>query len=80
MVWETISYNSRLDLVFLQGKVDSAHDIAQVVKPVLVPFIRQESDVLFQQDNVCPDTAAAMQRALHDVQQLARKNPRSLAS
>ena len=35
---------------------------------MLLPFLRQEGDVLFQQDNTCPHTAAATQCALHGVQ------------
>ena len=42
-----ISYNSWSHFVFLQGKVNSAHYIAQVVNAVLLPFIQQEGDVLF---------------------------------
>ena len=48
MVWGAISYDSRSYLVFLQGKVNSARYIAQVVNPVLLSFLRQEGDVLFQ--------------------------------
>ena len=50
-----------LHLVFLQGKVNSARYIALVVNPVLLPFLRQEGDVLFQQDNTHTHRAAAMQ-------------------
>ena len=56
--------------MFLQGKADSALYIAHIVNPVLQPFIRQEGDVLFQQDNARPHTAAATQRALRCIQQL----------
>ena len=44
MMWggRGISYNLRSHLVFLQGKVKSAHYIAQVVNPVLLLFLRQE--------------------------------------
>ena len=49
-----ISYNSRSYLVFLQGKINSALYIAQVVNAVLLPFLWQEGDVLFQQDNTHP--------------------------
>ena len=55
---------------FLHGKVNSAHYIAQVVNPVLLPFLRQEGDVFFQLDNAHPHTAAMMQHALRGVQQL----------
>ena len=77
MVWGGIIYNSRLHLVFLQGKVNSTRHIAQVVNPVLLTFLRQEVDVLFQQHNAHPYTAAAKRRALRDVQQLPRpaRNP-----
>ena len=44
--------------------------IVQVVNPVLLPFLRQEGDLLFQQDNARLHTAAATQRGLRGVQQL----------
>ena len=65
-----ISYNSQSHLVFLQGKVNSTCYIAQVVNPVLLLFLQQEDDELFQQDNEHPHMAAVMQRAIHGVQQL----------
>ena len=56
--------------MFLQGKVNSARCIAQV-NPELLSFLRQEGDVLFQQDNARSHTAAAKQRALSGVQKLS---------
>ena len=70
MMWEVISYNTRPLLVFLYGKVNSACYIPQVVNPVLLPFLRQESDELFQQENAHPYSAAATQCALCGVNQL----------
>ena len=70
MVWQSISYNSRSHLVFLQGKVNSAYYIAQVVNPVLLAFLLQEGDVLFQRDNARSFKAAATQRALRGVKVL----------
>ena len=70
LIWRAISYKSRSHLVFLQGKLNSALNIAQVVNPVLLPFLRQQGAVLFQQDNARPFTAAAMQRALRGPQKL----------
>ena len=52
--------------MFEQGKVNSARYIAQVLNPVPQSFIRQEGDVLFQQDNARQLTAAATQPALRD--------------
>ena len=65
-----ITYNSRSHLVYLQGKVNSARYISQVVNPALLPFLRQEGDMLFQKDNAHPHMAAATQPALRGVQQL----------
>ena len=42
-----MSYNSQSHLVFLQGKVNSARYIAQIVNSMLLPFLQQEGDVLF---------------------------------
>ena len=38
------------------------------VNPVLLTFLQEEGDVLFQQDNACPHIAAVTQCALRDVQ------------
>ena len=57
-------------LVFLQGKLYSAHYIAQVVNPMLLPFLRQEGDLHFQQDNAHPHMATSMQYALRGVKLL----------
>ena len=62
MVWGTTGFNSLSHLVFLQGKVNSVRYIAQVVNPVLLPFL--------QHDNAYPHMCAVMQCALHGVQQL----------
>ena len=37
---------------------------------MLLPFLRQEDDVLFHQDNAHPHMAAIMQRTLQGVQEL----------
>ena len=54
-----ISYNSRSHSVFLLGKVNSARYIAQIVNPVLLPFLRQEGDVFFSRTthvHISPNT------------------------
>ena len=71
MVWEGPSVLQLLVTFGVSpGKVNSACYIAQVVIPMLLAFLRQEGDVLLQQDNACPHMVAAMQRALRGVQQL----------
>ena len=57
-------------MVFLQGKVNGARYIAQVVNSVLLPFLPQEGEMLLQQKNAHPHTAAAMKRSLRGVEQL----------
>ena len=57
-------------MIFLQGKVNRTRYIAQVGNPVLLIYIRQEGEVLFQQDNARIQTAAATQRALRGIKQL----------
>ena len=56
--------------MFVEGTLPSVQYVQNVVKPVLLTFLQQEGDVLFQQDNARPHTALATQCALQDVQQL----------
>ena len=65
MVWGASVISRGL---FLKGEVNSARYIAWVVNPVLLSFLQQEGDVLFQQGNVRPHTAASTQRAIRRVQ------------
>ena len=68
-------------LVFLLGKVNSAFYITYVVNPVLLPFLRQEDDALFQQDYALPQTAAATECVLRGcTTSQTSKIPRSLAN
>lgn len=46
----------------------SARYIQNIIQPVL-PYLQQEGDVLFQQDNVHPQVAHGTQDALQDVQE-----------
>ena len=73
MVWGggRISYNLQSHLVFLQGKINSARYIAQVVNPVLLPFVQQEGFVLFLQYTTHPHMAAVTQCAIHGLQLLS---------
>ena len=66
-VWGINRYNSRSHFVFLQDKVTNASCIAHVINPVLLLFLRQEGDVLFQQDSASPHTAAVTQRTIRCV-------------
>ena len=54
--------------MFLQGKVNSAPTLHRLFNPRHCHFFDREGDVLFQQDNSHPHTAAEMIRGLPGVQ------------
>ena len=74
-VWEAISYNSRSHLVIQLGKVNTTRCIKQIFNPVLLPFIRKESDVHFQKDNARPHTTTATQCALRVYNSPGQQDP-----
>ena len=76
MTCRAISYNSRPHLVILQGKVNIARLLPQVVYPVILSFLRQEH-VLFQHDSGCCDVTCS---SWCTTTALASKIPRSLAN
>ena len=75
MVWRSISCNLQSHMVFLQGKINSAWYFAEFVNPVLLPFLRQEGNVLFEEGNAHPHTYSSWCTTA-----LASKVPRSLAN
>ena len=65
----TLCYRHFFDRsLFIQGKVNSARYTAQAINPMLLPVLRQEGDVLFQQANARLHTAVVTQLALRCVQ------------
>ena len=56
MVWAGISSANRTDLVFLDGNLTGVRYRDEVVRPVILPFVRRHNLTL-QQDNARPHTA-----------------------
>ena len=50
MVWAAISYGHRMPLVFIDGPLTAQRYVDVILRPVVVPFVRQHN-VTFQQDN-----------------------------
>ena len=50
MVWAGISYGHRTPLVFIDGPLTAQRYVDVILRPVVVPFVRQRN-VTFQQDN-----------------------------
>jgi hypothetical protein len=67
MVWGAISYDSRSDLVVVQGTMNARQYVDRVVQPVVIPFMSTIQNGVFQQDNARPHTAAISRQALQGV-------------
>lgn len=50
MVWAGISHGHRTPLVFIDGRLTAQRYVDVILRPVVVPFVRQHN-VTFQQDN-----------------------------
>ena len=66
-----ISYNSQSQLVFLQGKVNSARYIAHIVNPELLPFFYRNVICFFSRITHVDIRLLRHKRALCGVQQLS---------
>ncbi|UYV69847.1 hypothetical protein LAZ67_7000963, partial [Cordylochernes scorpioides] len=67
MVWGGISYGSRTPLVFIQGTMTTQLYIADVLQPVVLPFLEQADNAIFQQYNARPHTANISRAFLKNV-------------
>ena len=50
MVWAGIAYGHRTPMVFIDGRLTAHRYVDLILRPLVVPFIRQKN-VTFQQDN-----------------------------
>ena len=83
MVWAGISYGHRTPLVFIDGSLTAQRYVDVVLRPVVVPYVRQHN-VTFQQDNARSHVArlsmAFLQQNNVDVMHWLVRGPTSLAS
>jgi hypothetical protein len=66
MVWGVIVYGSRSCLLFIRRSMTAQRYVQEVLQPVVVPYIRQGADTLFQQDNAKHHVARVSLRCLED--------------
>lgn len=57
MVWGAICHGSRSPLVIIPGTLDANRFINHVLRPVLIPYLQELVNPIFQQDNARPHTA-----------------------
>ncbi|KFM70162.1 Transposable element Tcb1 transposase, partial [Stegodyphus mimosarum] len=57
MVWGTIAYHRRSQLLRIVGNLNSNRYIREVLQPEAVPFLQSLPGAVFQQDNARPHTA-----------------------
>lgn len=57
MVWGAIRYGGRSPLTFIQGNLNARRYIDNILEPVLVPFLQDLPEAVFQHDNARPHTA-----------------------
>ena len=57
MIWGGISWNSRTDLVRINGTLTAQRYVNEILEPVVLPAIQQDNGITFQQDNARPHTA-----------------------
>ncbi|KAH0821248.1 hypothetical protein GEV33_001543 [Tenebrio molitor] len=57
MVWGAICYGSRSPLIFIQGSMNARRYVQEVLQPVLVPYVQDIPNGLYQQDNARPHIA-----------------------
>lgn len=70
MVWGGICGNRKTNLVIVEGNLTAQRYINQVLRPVVLPFLREDVNegVLYQQDNARPHVARIVQDFFTDNQ------------
>ena len=66
MVWWAICHGSRSPLVIIPGTLNAIRYINNVTEPVLLPFLQELENSIFQQDNARPHTARVTMEYLHN--------------
>lgn len=57
MVWAAIGYTTRTSLVRIDGTLNADRYISDILRPVVVPYLRGLPNAIFQQDNARPHVA-----------------------
>ena len=59
MVWAAIGYTTRTSLVPIDCNLNTDHYIFGILRPVIVPYLKDLPKVIFQQNNARPYVADA---------------------
>ncbi|KFM74957.1 Transposable element Tcb1 transposase, partial [Stegodyphus mimosarum] len=70
MVWVAISFDSQTPLVIIRGTLTAQRYVDDILRPVLLPFLLQNSGLIFQQYNARPHTARVAMNCLTACQTL----------
>lgn len=57
MVWAGISNRAKTDMVTVNGNLNAVRYCNEIIRPVILPFLRQGHASVFQQDNARPHVA-----------------------
>ncbi|GFX16081.1 transposable element Tc1 transposase [Trichonephila clavipes] len=64
MVWNVISFESRIPLVVIRGTLTTQRYVDDILRTVLLPFLLKSHGLIFQQDNARPHTARVVMNCL----------------
>ncbi|XP_023238919.1 tudor domain-containing protein 3-like [Centruroides sculpturatus] len=62
-----ISYDSRIELIVVEGTMTARQYVDRVIHPVVIPFMNTTQNGIFQQNNAHPHSAAITRQALQSV-------------
>ncbi|GFY18293.1 hypothetical protein TNCV_2046991 [Trichonephila clavipes] len=57
MVWGTISYHGRSNLLRIEINLNSSRFVRELLQPEIIPILQGIHGAIFQQDNVHPHVA-----------------------
>ena len=64
MVWAGIHHDGKTDLVIVPGNLTAQRYFDGIIEPVVVPYLQQRNNGIFQNDNASPHTARHTQNIL----------------
>ncbi|GFV82765.1 uncharacterized protein TNCV_4147331 [Trichonephila clavipes] len=67
MVWEAVSYGSRITLFVIPNTLTADLYVSLVIQPIVLPFMNNIQGGVFQLDNARPHIVVGTQRALQNV-------------
>ncbi|MES9884633.1 MAG: transposase [Sedimenticola sp.] len=66
MIWGGICHRAKTDVVTVAGNLNVVRYCDEIIRPVVVPFLRRRHAQIFQQDNARPHSARLTMGVLRD--------------